>query len=129
MSGQERAEAGVHKYVPQRFTPKNRALLGCDLKSQLAGSLPHGASWQGLPGLTRVRSPPWAGSGASPFSKECAAGVLDALQLQEARAHQQRLHVLLVNGKVAVVGEVDQSLQGARERRKEPLQRLWPSLS
>lgn len=59
----------------------------------------------------------------SPFSEERAAGVLDALQLQEARPHQQRLHVLLVNGKVAIVGKVDQSFQGARGKRKDALQR------
>lgn len=74
--------------------------------------------------MTWVCSPPRAGSVASPFSEERAAGVLDALQLQEARPHQQRLHVLLVNGKVAIVGKVDQGLQGARERRKDLLQRL-----
>lgn len=59
----------------------------------------------------------------SPFSEERAAGVLDALQLQEARPHQQRLHILLVNGKVAIVGKVDQSFQGARGKRKDALQR------
>lgn len=62
----------------------------------------------------------------SPFSEERAAGVFDALQLQEARPHQQRLHILLVNGKVAVVSKVDQSLQGARGNRKDTLQRFWP---
>lgn len=59
----------------------------------------------------------------SPFSEECAAGVFDALQLQEARSHQQRLDILLVNGKVAIVGKVDQSFQGARGKRKDALQR------
>lgn len=63
-------------------------------------------------------------SARSPFSEECAASVLDALQLQEARPHQQRLHVLLVDSEVAVISEVDESLQGAgRERGTEALQR------
>lgn len=59
----------------------------------------------------------------SPLSEERAAGVFDALQLQETRPHQQRLHVLLVNGEVAVVGEVDQSFQGTRAKSKDALQR------
>lgn len=72
----------------------------------------------------------------SPFSEERAAGVFDALQLQETRPHQQRLHILLVNGEVAVVGKVDQSFQGTRAKRKDALQRrglahrrLGPSVS
>lgn len=59
---------------------------------------------------------------ASPFLEERAAGVFDALQLQEARPHQQRLHVLLVNGEVAIVGKVDESLQGATGKRRDALQ-------
>ena len=46
-----------------------------------------------------------------PLSEEGAAGILDVLQLQEAGSHQQRLHVLLINRQVTVVGKVDQSLK------------------
>lgn len=51
-----------------------------------------------------------------PLSEEGAASILDVLQLEEARPHQQRLDVLLVYGQVTVVGKVDQSLERAEQR-------------
>lgn len=51
-----------------------------------------------------------------PLLQEGAAGVFNALQLQEAGAHQQGLDVLLVDGNMAAVGKVDQSLQGTVRR-------------
>lgn len=49
----------------------------------------------------------------SPLLQEGAAGVFDVLQLEEAGADQESLNVLLVDGDVAAVREVDESLQSA----------------
>lgn len=54
-----------------------------------------------------------------PLPEEGAASILDVLQLEEARPHQQRLDVLLVYGQVTVVGKVDQSLERAERRGKK----------
>jgi hypothetical protein len=54
----------------------------------------------------------------SPFSEERAASIFDALQLQEACPHQQGLHILLVDSKVAIISKVDESLQGTRRKRR-----------
>lgn len=48
-----------------------------------------------------------------PLLQEGAAGVFDVLQLQEAWANQERLNILLVDGDMAAVCKIDQSLQSA----------------
>lgn len=46
-----------------------------------------------------------------PLLQEGAAGVFNILQLQKARANQERLNILLVDGHVATVRKVNQGLQ------------------
>lgn len=78
-----------------------RQFLGCNLKTD--GRRFHHSN-QNLE--TRTRR-------CSPLLQEGAAGIFDVLQLQEAGTNQQSLNILLINGNMAAVGEVDQSLQGA----------------
>lgn len=51
-----------------------------------------------------------------PLLEEGAAGVLDVLQLEEAGADQERLDVLLVDGYVSVIGEINKRFQSTRGR-------------
>lgn len=59
----------------------------------------------------RVRLVQVLWGGASPLAQEGAARVLDILQLQETGTNQKRLHVLLVDGHVTVISEVNQGLK------------------
>lgn len=62
--------------------------------------------------------PPGSPKPHSPLPEEGTTSILDVLQLQETRPHEQGLHILLVYGQVTVVGKVDQSLQCTKSREK-----------